>query len=342
MAHLDLSMLIGRVVLTVLWVDVSHHDWSRRGGNLDWPRVRAVTSEVMMARATYGDPSGFNPSTRHFAAFQRGASAAGFTLRGGYHNLIRGDAASMRRQVGYFRGQLDAHGCHWAMLDIERYQELVSNDLWPRFADVLRFRDAWHAVESRPLAYYLPRWLHNGYYGGADLRQLPGPLIQSHYAGGTAGSAARIYANAGGDRGTGWDDSYGNRLPDIWQFTADADVDGASSVTDANAYRGTLDQLRILLTGDDVAINETDFNALIWRVEAIISNRSQVAGGPLAGEVNRLAARLAELSSPTLTDEQLVKLADLIAARLPRPSVPPTPQEIARAVLDEDHRRSAE
>ncbi|WP_162908097.1 hypothetical protein [Allorhizocola rhizosphaerae] len=210
-----------------------------------------MTSEVMIARATYGDPSGFNPATRHFGAFQRGAIGAGFSLRGGYHNLVRGDAGSMRRQVDYFRRELDAYGCQWAMVDIERYQELISNDLWPRFADVLRFRDAWHAVDSRPLAYYLPRWLHNGYYGGANLRELPGPLVQSHYAGGTSGSAARIYANAGGDHGTGWDDAYGNRLPDIWQFTSDADVDGASSVTDANAFRGTVDQLRSLLTGDD-------------------------------------------------------------------------------------------
>ncbi len=328
--------------MTVLWVDVSHHDWSRRGGNLDWRQVRAATSEVMIARATYGDPAGFNPESRHFAAFQQGASAAGFTMRGGYHNLIRGDAASMRRQVGYFRGQLDAHGCQWAMLDIERYQELISNDLWPRFADVLRFRDAWHAVDSRPLAYYLPQWLHNGYYGGADLRELPGPLVQSHYAGGTAGSAAQIYANAGGDRGTGWDDRYGNRLPDIWQFTDNADVAGASSITDANAYRGSVDDLRALLTGEDVAIDENNFNALIWRVEAIFNNRERVLGGPYAGEANALQARLAQLSTPILTDEQLVKLADLIAARLPRPPVPPTPEQIAEAVLDEQHRRTAE
>lgn len=52
--------------------------------------------------------------------------------------------------------------------------------------------------------------------------------------------------------------------------------------------------------------------------------------------------RLAALSSPTLTDEQLVTLADLIAARLPAPAVPPTPQEIADAVTDEQSRRLAQ
>ena len=93
--------------------------------------------------------------------------------------------------------------------------------------------------------------------------------------------------------------------------------------------------------GDDMAINETDFNALIWRVEAILANRAKVAGGPLEGEANQLAARLDTLSVPTLTDAQLVKLADLIAARLPAPKAPPSVEEIAKAVLDEDHARSA-
>jgi len=243
--------------VTLLYVDVSHHDWDRAGGNLDWPKVRAATSPVMCARATYGDPSGFHPSTRYFADLQRGAKAAGFTLRGGYHNLVRGDAASMRRQVDWFRQQLDAEGCHWAMVDVERYPELVSNGLWPRWDDCLRWQDAWDAVEDRPMSWYLPGWLVNSYYPGADLRQLRGPLVQSHYAGGD-GTAQQIYAAAGGDTGTGWDDTYGNRRCDIWQYTSTGNVPGASSYTDCNAYRGTLQQLTALLTGQQPTAREDD------------------------------------------------------------------------------------
>lgn len=238
--------------MTIIWADVSHHDWNRRGGNMDWPAVRSQTSSVMCARATYGDPAGFSPPTYHFADFQTGARNAGFSLRGGYHNLVRGDAASMRRQVDWFRRELDSQGCHWAMLDIERYKELVERNLWPEWSDVLRFRDAWHAVESRPLAYYLPKWLWSGYYG-TDLRQLPGPLVQSHYLTGIYGSPTQIYNAGGGDSGTGWDDYYGNRYPDIWQYSATCTVAGASDQTDVNAFRGSLEQLTALLTGDDMS-----------------------------------------------------------------------------------------
>lgn len=42
-------------------------------------------------------------------------------------------------------------------------------------------------------------------------------------------------------------------------------------------------------------INQTDFEALIWRVEALTNNRATIAGGPEAGKPNLLAAKLAEI-----------------------------------------------
>lgn len=239
--------------MTVLYIDCSHHDWDRRGGNLDWTAVRAATSPVMVARATYGDPGGWNRISRHFGDFQRGAAAAGFTLRGGYHNLVRGDAHSIARQVDWLRGELDLYGCTWAMADVEPYTELVTATMWPRWVDVQRFHDRWYQVESRIMAWYIPRWFwawrdKAPSLGQPDLRGLHGPLVQSHYAGGD-GTPAQIYANAGGDAGTGWDDLYGGRYPDIWQFSAGADVAGASNSTDINAFRGTLAELGAVLTG---------------------------------------------------------------------------------------------
>jgi GH25 family lysozyme M1 (1,4-beta-N-acetylmuramidase) len=337
--------------MTVLYVDVSHHDWDRRGGNLDWAAVRQATSQVMCARASYGDPLTWSRPTRHFADFQNGAKAAGFTIRGGYHNLIRGDTASMRSQVDWLRVELDTHGCDWAMLDIERYPELISNDLWPRFADVLRFRDAWHAVESSPLAYYLPQWLYNGYYGGADLRELPGPLIQSHYAGGD-GSATQIYANAGGDGGTGWNDQYGGRTPDIWQYSSGADVAGASSNTDVNAFRGSLDELRaLLMIGDDVTPEQ---GLQLDRIEGTL-------GSLIQGFDQTVYQRYPNGDSrqyPIVLNQRIVALGERLAALEARPPVQPAPVDpaalkavlmdrevlaaIATAVAEEDHERSAD
>lgn len=234
--------------MTTLYVDVSHHDVDRLGGQPDWPRVREVTSELMCARATYGDPQGYAPMTRHFANLQAGARAAGFTVRGGYHNLIRGDQAGINRQVDWFRAELDAAECSWAMLDAEPYDALVDNDLWPRLDDVQRFCDRWRAVESRALLVYLARWFWSGWLGGPDLRPLGCPVVASNYAGGGT-DPATLYAQRGGDAGVGWAE-YGGVVPAGWQFSSSCAVPGLSDRTDVNAIRDP-DVLR-LLTGGNV------------------------------------------------------------------------------------------
>jgi GH25 family lysozyme M1 (1,4-beta-N-acetylmuramidase) len=253
--------------VTILFVDVSHHDWRRRveahhPGQLDWAKVRAATSAAMCARASYGDPAGFSPGTDHFADFHAGARTAGFTLRGGYHNLVRGDNANMARQVEAFRRELGRQDCDWAMVDIERYEELVERDLWPRFVDVLRFRDQWAKVEDRPLAYYLPKWLWRDFYGSPDLAQLGGPLVASDFGDNSTGSPSALYTAQHGDDGRGWR-AYGGVTPAVWQYGSRCDVPGASDRTDINAFRGSLDELAALLTGGDMALSDDDIRR-IW------------------------------------------------------------------------------
>src|SRR5690606_20988227 len=232
----------------VYYIDVSHHDWSRKGGNLDWAKIRQATSPVMCARATYGDPGGLHYHTRHFPDFQRAAKAAGFDVRGGYHNLVSGDQASINRQVDWLRRELDAHGCVWAMLDVERYAELVANNRWPRWEHVRQFVTRWKQVDQRVLAVYLPRWIWAGYLGKPDLRVLDCPIVASDYGSNVAGAPAAVYASRGGDNGRGWE-PYGGVTPAIWQFGSRLTVPGASSTTDVNAYRGPLEQLKALLLG---------------------------------------------------------------------------------------------
>ena len=235
--------------MTVLYVDVSHHDWSRHGGQLDWARIREATSPVMVARATYGDPSGFSPETRYFGSMVKAARSAGF-LTGGYHNLVRGDAASIARQVDWLRREMDATGAAWAMLDVERYDELVSRNLHPRFDDARRFVERWRAVDRRVLTVYLPRWIWDGHMGRPDLRPLRCPLVASDYGTNPDGSPASVYRARGGDTGRGWN-AYGGATPTMWQYGSNIDCPGASGQTDVNAYRGTLAQLRALLTGSE-------------------------------------------------------------------------------------------
>ena len=227
-------------------IDVSHHDWDRRGGNLDWSVIRNAGIAGMCARASYGDPSGFNYRSYHFGEFAHAARDAGMVLRGGYHNLIRGDQASINRQVDWLRQELDAYDANWAMLDIERYAELVSANLWPRWDDVRRFDDRWAAVDDRVLVGYLPPWNWRNHLGKPDLRAFRGPLVASDYPLSTAGEYRQLYVRCGGDKGRGWT-SYGNRVSEGWQFSSRAKVPGAAAACGINAWRMTFDQLHALL-----------------------------------------------------------------------------------------------
>ncbi|MEU5721955.1 hypothetical protein ABZ783_09030 [Micromonospora sp. NPDC047738] len=247
--------------MAVIYADLSYHDWDRVKGEFDWAAVRRATSPVLCLRASYGDPQGFHPPSPHVADMARGAAGAGFDVIGGYHNLIRGDQASTNRQVDYLRSTLDGIGAVWAMLDVERYPELVANGLWPRFDDVRRFVDRWHAVDQRVLAIYLPKWNWDGNLGRPDLRPLNAPLVASDYGSNPTGAPAAVYAQGGGDGGPGWA-AYGGVTPSIWQYGSNVACPGASGQTDCNAYRGTLAQLRALLTKDDT-MTPAEFSAIL-------------------------------------------------------------------------------
>jgi GH25 family lysozyme M1 (1,4-beta-N-acetylmuramidase) len=291
-----------RESVTVFTVDVSHHDWDRRGGNLDWRAVRAAGVQVACVRATYGDPAGWYRSTRHFADMAGSARVAGLTV-GGYHNLTRGDGPSIVRQVGWFKRELDAVGAEWAMLDVERYSELVTAGLWPRWDDVREFDDHWAAVDDRPLAVYLPHWNWSDYLGKPDLRVLRGPLVSSRYPlGDTTADYASLYSLSGGDAGAGWA-GYGNVTPTLWQFTSHGYVPGATGATDCNAYRGTLSRLISQLTGGDDMTAEQTANDLMfgWSVltgarAALYPNEQPGArvdvGNPLWDMLRAIAAKV--------------------------------------------------
>jgi hypothetical protein len=229
-------------------IDVSQHDWDNSGGNLDWVAVRKAGMVGMCARATYGDPIGFNYPSFHFGDFLRAAKDAGFALRGGYHNLVRGDQASTNRQVDWLRQELDAHDANWAMLDIERYPEMNAATAWPLWDDVQRFDDRWAAVDDRVLVGYLPPWNWNKHLGQPDLRAFRGPLIASNYPVGDADEYQKLYSRSGGDNGPGWE-SYGNRTSEGWQFSSKAIVSGAASAVDINAWRMSSQRLYAMLMG---------------------------------------------------------------------------------------------
>lgn len=80
---------------------------------------------------------------------------------------------------------------------------------------------------------------------------------------------------------------------------------------------------RFFAEESNVAINETDFQALIWRVQALIANQQAVSGGPLVGERNelhttlkRIEAKLDTAVTP-VSDEQLERVLRKIFRSVP-------------------------
>lgn len=212
--------------MVLFYPDISHWDWDRHGGNLDWATMRAP---VVCIRASYGNRFA---ETRHFVDMAHGARAAG-SLVGGYHNLAHG---SIPEQVAYFQEQLDMGQAQWAMLDVEPYSALVVAGLKPQWTDVLDFHAEWARTSRLPLATYLARYVWQDHLGQPDLTLLPGLLVSPRYTTTVTGSIAQVWAAS--DPVAGWA-AYGGRTPDIWQFTSQANVTGASVTTDVNAYRGS-------------------------------------------------------------------------------------------------------
>jgi hypothetical protein len=232
----------------VFTIDVSQHDWKRQGGNLDWVDIQNAGIAGMCARATYGDPAGYQWATHHFGAFASGARSVGMGLRGGYHNLVKGDQPSINRQVDWLRRELDKHHANWAMLDVERYGELVKADMVPTWDDARRFDDRWAEVDDRVLVGYIPPWNWSQHLGQPDLREFRGPLIASNYPSQTHQDFRQLYDRIGGDNGRGWA-TYGNRIPEGWQYSSRAKVPGVADICDINAWRITFAKLKSLLTG---------------------------------------------------------------------------------------------
>lgn len=244
--------------MTTFYTDLSHHDWNRAKGDMDFTQIKRETSGAVCVRATYGDPQGTHYDTHHFGDMIKQAKAAGFTLLGGYHNLVKGDQASINRQVDWLRSELDRYGCNWAMVDVERFDELIQSGQYPRWDDVQQFHDRWHAVDDRVLAFYIPDWVWEASLGRHSLTGLKGPLVASEYGSNPSdGSAANLYARQGGDTSDKWH-SYGGRVPEILQFGSNFVCDGASSKTDIDAFRGTFDQLKTLLLGKEDDMEQQD------------------------------------------------------------------------------------
>jgi hypothetical protein len=202
--------------VTLFGIDISNNN----GPDLDLADVAREGFSFVFAKVSEG--SYFVDAT--WPGYRDAARANGL-LVAGYHYL-RGDC-DIDAQAELFLAHL---GDAATMIDFEAN----SGDMDTFWAFVAAVNARGHRVHLS----YIPRWYWQQ-VGSPDLSGVPG-LIQSSYVSGT-GPAAELYP---GDAATAWH-GFGGQAVDVLQFTDAARVAGYA--VDANAFRGTVDQLRGML-----------------------------------------------------------------------------------------------
>jgi hypothetical protein len=162
---------------------------------------------------------------------------AGFEFIGGYGVVRTGDGAAQAR-VMIARCDVIAPwwrsfpGWFW-QVDLERWDyDNVSAQDGREYADEL-------AKTGKRVVVYASK----GQYGDS-LRGWPYPLWNANYPSSRQAPYRSLYP---GDSGPGWV-TYSGQMPAFWQYASSATIGGLTTC-DVSAYRGTLDQLRALITG---------------------------------------------------------------------------------------------
>ena len=225
------------------------------------------------------------------------------TLLGAYWVLYPGSPAA---RATAFLAQLDAKCPGWRDRDAFILQADCEEwngdpDTKPGKADISAFCNALVSATGgkyRPIVY-----ASQGQYQDS-LTGVGFPLWNARYPYSVAESFTSAYARAGGDNGKGWT-SYSGQTPAIWQYTSNATIGGQSS-SDANAFRGTIDQLKTLLTPGAVMTAPTaaENASAVWGASFGPATARETAGdrlGHVDATIDDLVAKVDALSAGTAT-----------------------------------------
>lgn len=235
--------------------DASHYDWDRGSMNL----AAAVRDGIVFGTHKIGE--GFRYADDRYTDWYSRARAAGVGLLGAYYVNLPGD---QQTQADRFLALLDSEAPGWRtgpfvlQVDAEKFDYM---DRAPNPTEIRAFCDrlvARTASRFRPVV-YAPRWVY-----GDTLRGLGYPLWASNYGSNPTVHYRQAYP---GDGSTRWV-AYSGQTPTILQYGSRCTI-GSQTICDANAFRGTLEQLRALVTpaggaagpaptpgGDDVSFQD--------------------------------------------------------------------------------------
>jgi hypothetical protein len=202
-------------------------DVSRYQSGINLAQVAREGFQFVIAKISQG--SGYR--SPDWSAQRDGTRAAGMLLAG-YHYVTTDDPAGQAANCASWIGDTSIP----VALDWER-----DSGGWDQFLAVANaFRDAGLHVALG----YLPRWYWQE-QGSPDLTAAGMPLWASRYPSSASSAAAELYRNVTDAHWAG----YGGLTPAVLQFTDRAQVAGMR--VDADAFRGTRDQLAALLYPPD-------------------------------------------------------------------------------------------
>lgn len=214
--------------MTIFGSDVSH---------FDKPDTRAMFAQGIVFQAHKAGGDANDAELNDWWNLVKGYRDT--VLLGAYWVLYPGTPSA---RADSFISRLDAQCPGWRdgpfilQADCEKWNDKASTV--PSIGEINAFCDrlADRFPKLNPIV-YAPKWVY-----GDKVAALRYPLWASAYVDG-AGSPAHLYP---GDSSSRWN-AYGGREPSILQFTSSANI-GGQSTCDANAFRGTLDELVALLS----------------------------------------------------------------------------------------------
>src|SRR2546422_4740416 len=223
--------------MTLFGVDLSDYDWGR--GPVDVASMARDGISFLTHKATEGS----SMRHAHYGEALNRARAASIPVLGAYH-VVR-STSPVTAQVAWFLRYLDQATRWWRAHDGFFLQADV--ETWPydqvAAATAQTSVGALQAAQPKRVVAYASR----GQYGedvGADcpLWNADYPTWRTDLQRCPPAPYRQSYVDSGGDGGRGWR-SYSGQTPALWQYTDNATI-GSQRGCDANAFRGSLDQLR--------------------------------------------------------------------------------------------------
>lgn len=254
--------------MTIFGWDASHYDAppTRRDG-VDWYTHKCAEGHHFYKDAEY-------------QAAMNAARNLGVPVLGAYFVNHPGTVAD---QADWWVSIVERETPWWRQvpfiwqIDAERFKYMSRA---PTLAEINALGDAVcqrAKVPASSVIAYAPKWLY-----GDTLKGLKFRLWASSYGTNPAVPYRDAYP---GDTSSRWG-AYSGQTPIILQYGSRTTIAGQTTC-DANAFRGTLDQLRALLNPaqrEVIPLDTTMAEGLAWRMDALTVGADSVRGGPTKGE----------------------------------------------------------